>query len=86
MTSVERIGWLSAIPYGIAALSMVLSSRNSDRLLERRWHGALAAFAGVFGLSLLPLLPLLALALRSARRADVGQTNGGPPGNRTLAR
>jgi D-galactonate transporter len=55
-TSVERIGWLSAIPYGIAAIGMVLICRHSDRLLERRWHGALAAFAGAIALSLLPLL------------------------------
>ncbi|GAB5100703.1 MFS transporter [Caballeronia sp. HLA56] len=55
-TSVERIGWLSAIPYGIAAVGMVLICRNSDRLLERRWHGALAAFAGAIALSLLPLM------------------------------
>ncbi|MFP3584689.1 MFS transporter [Paraburkholderia sp. SIMBA_055] len=55
-TSVERIGWLSAIPYGIATIGMVLICRNSDRLLERRWHGALAALAGATALSLLPLL------------------------------
>lgn len=56
VTSVERIGWLSAIPYGIAAVGMVLICRHSDRKLERRWHGALAAFVGAIALSLLPLL------------------------------
>lgn len=55
-TSVAHIGWLSAIPYGIAAIGMVVICRNSDRLLERRWHGALGAFAGAIALSLLPLL------------------------------
>ncbi|AXF12712.1 MFS transporter (plasmid) [Paraburkholderia graminis] len=55
-TSVEHIGWLSALPYGIAAIGMVLICRSSDRLLERRWHGALAAFVGAVALSLLPLL------------------------------
>lgn len=55
-TTVERVGWLSAIPYGIAAVGMVLICRNSDRLLERRWHGALAAFTGAIALSLLPLM------------------------------
>ncbi len=55
-TSVERVGWLSAIPYGIAAVGMVLICRDSDRRLERRWHGALAAFAGAIALSLLPLM------------------------------
>jgi D-galactonate transporter len=56
VNSVERIGWLSAIPYGFAAVGMVLICRSSDRLLERRWHGALAAFGGAIALSLLPFL------------------------------
>ena len=39
-------GWLSAIPYGVAAVGMVIIGRNSDRTGERRWHIALSAVAG----------------------------------------
>jgi D-galactonate transporter len=44
------IGLLTAIPYGIAAAAMVIVARHSDRSGERRWHAALAAFAGAVGL------------------------------------
>ncbi len=40
------IGVLSAIPYGIAAIGMVVIGRNSDRTGERRWHIALSAVGG----------------------------------------
>ena len=39
-------GWLSAIPYGVAAVGMVVIGRNSDRTGERRWHIALSAIGG----------------------------------------
>lgn len=44
------IGLLTAIPYGIAAVVMVLAARHSDRSGERRWHAAVAALAGALGL------------------------------------
>ncbi|GGY92439.1 MFS transporter [Pseudoduganella plicata] len=44
------IGLLTAIPYGIAAIVMVLAARHSDRTGERRWHTALAGCAGALGL------------------------------------
>jgi MFS family permease len=44
------IGLLSAIPYGVAAVVMVMAARHSDRSGERRWHTALAALAGAAGL------------------------------------
>jgi len=37
------IGLYSAIPYGTAAVGMVVIGRNSDRTGERRWHIALSA-------------------------------------------
>jgi len=45
-----QIGWLSAIPYIATAVAMVLVGIHSDRSGERRWHLALAAFAGALGL------------------------------------
>src|SRR5580765_1755764 len=40
------VGFLSAIPYAVAAVGMVIIGRNSDRTGERRWHIALSAIVG----------------------------------------
>jgi MFS transporter, ACS family, tartrate transporter len=40
------VGMLSAIPYMVAAIGMVLAGRHSDRTGERRWHIAIAALVG----------------------------------------
>ena len=40
------VGLLSAIPYAVAAVGMVIVGRHSDRTGERRWHIALAAIIG----------------------------------------
>ena len=43
------IGVLSAIPYCLATVSMVLVGRSSDRCREYRWHLAICAFIGAGG-------------------------------------
>ncbi len=43
------IGVLTAIPYSVATVSMVLVGRSSDRLREYRWHLAICAFIGGAG-------------------------------------
>lgn len=50
--STTTIGWLTALPYGICALALVLISRSSDRHSERRFHYAVPALAGAGGLFL----------------------------------
>src|SRR5712671_5916117 len=63
-------GLLSAIPYAVAAVGMVVIGRNSDRTGERRWHialtaiggGAAFAFAGVVH-GVVPSIALLSLAM-----------------------
>jgi len=40
------VGWLSAIPYAVAAVGMVIIGRHSDRTGERRRHIALSAVGG----------------------------------------
>jgi len=66
------IGLLTAIPYGVAAIAMVLAARHSDRSGERRWHTAIAAFAGAAGLTIATayahdtVLALAALSLATA--------------------
>ena len=37
-----RIGLVSTIPWGVAAVTMVLVGASSDRHRERRWHIAAA--------------------------------------------
>lgn len=65
-----RIGILSALPYLAAAVTMVVTSRHSDRTSERRWHIAAAALASGVGFigaayapGLVPALLLLSLAM-----------------------
>ncbi|MFN8668731.1 MAG: MFS transporter [Gemmatimonadaceae bacterium] len=45
-----RVGVLSAIPYAVAAVTMVLVGRSSDRRGERRWHLVASAVTGAAGL------------------------------------
>ena len=45
-----EIGLLSALPYIVTAIAMVLVGLHSDRTGERKWHLALSAFAGALGL------------------------------------
>lgn len=64
-----HVGLYSAIPWGCAAVGMVLFSRHSDRSGERRWHvglstltaGAAFAISGLPGLP--PVLVMVALAV-----------------------
>ena len=64
-----QTGLLNAIPFGIAAVWMLLWSRNSDRTGERVWHNALPlgwmvlAMLGTFAAigSLWAMIPLLTL-------------------------
>jgi len=44
------LGFLSAVPYLVAAMLMVLVGTHSDRTSERRWHIALSATAGAMAL------------------------------------
>jgi D-galactonate transporter len=53
---VWQVGLISAIPWAIAAVAMVLNGRHSDVTGERRWHVALPALIGsvAFAASALP--------------------------------
>jgi ACS family tartrate transporter-like MFS transporter len=50
MSNLE-IGALSAIPYVVAAVAMVMVGLHSDRSGERRWHTAVPALAGASALA-----------------------------------
>jgi ACS family tartrate transporter-like MFS transporter len=65
------IGLISAIPYVIAAVVMVVVAASSDRAGERRWHVAIPSFISAAGLILSastrdPVLSLAALSLAAA--------------------
>ena len=47
-----NIGLLSAIPYGVAAIAMIVNGRHSDARMERRWHTAVPAVVAAVGLAL----------------------------------
>lgn len=55
VSDVKEIGLYSTIPYCASAVAMVLISRSSDRMLERRWHTAICALVGAITLAALPL-------------------------------
>ena len=44
-----EIGLLSAIPYAVGVVAMLIAGRHSDQTGERRWHVALAALIGGAG-------------------------------------
>jgi sugar phosphate permease len=46
-----EVGLVSAVPFTVAAVVMVLISRHADRTRERRWHIVLPACAGSAGLA-----------------------------------
>ncbi|OAJ56014.1 MFS transporter [Paraburkholderia ginsengiterrae] len=52
-----QIGILTAIPYIVGAVGMVLISKNSDKTGERRWHTALCMLGGGVGLVAATFVP-----------------------------
>lgn len=68
------IGLLTMIPYGAAAVSMVMVGRSSDRTRERRWHVAVPAVVGSAFLALstlVPHQPALAVAALTVATAGI---------------
>jgi D-galactonate transporter len=50
-SSLVEVGLITAIPYAVAAVAMVLWARHSDRTGERAWHVAAPAFLGAAGIA-----------------------------------
>lgn len=73
VTDVFQNGLVSAIPWAVAAVAMVLNGRHSDKMLERRWHVAVPATLAGIGLIVAayvgPSSPILALAMLSVTTA-----------------
>jgi D-galactonate transporter len=49
--SIAQIGLITAIPYAVAAVVMIINARHSDRTGERRLHVAIPAFIGAAGVA-----------------------------------
>jgi D-galactonate transporter len=49
--SLVEIGLITAVPYAVASVAMVLNARHSDRTGERRLHIAVPAFLGAAGVA-----------------------------------
>jgi D-galactonate transporter len=68
-TDFLRVGLISMIPWGLAAVAMVVWGAHSDRTGERRWHaagGLLVGIVGLIGLALVghdPITSIIALSL-----------------------
>lgn len=56
VSNVLQIGLLSALPYIVGAVAMVLIARSSDLRLERRWHFVAVTTAGAIGAVLITLV------------------------------
>ncbi|HEY3537332.1 MAG TPA: MFS transporter [Trinickia sp.] len=56
VANILQIGFLSALPYIVGAVAMLVIARSSDVRLERRWHFALSTTAGALGAVALTLL------------------------------
>jgi MFS family permease len=66
-------GLLSAIPYAVAAIGMIVIGHSSDKKNERCWHIALSALAGSLGLLISAIyIDHLALALFGFSLASLG--------------
>ncbi len=48
------VGLLSAVPYAVGAVGMLIINRHSDLKLERRWHYAISVLAAALAVALLP--------------------------------
>ncbi len=65
-------GLLSAVPFAVGSVCMLLVGKHSDRTRERRWHASLSILAACLGLALSatfhnqPLLCLASLCLAMA--------------------
>lgn len=66
VADVRSVGMLSAIPFLVGALAMLVVSSHSDRTLERRWHAAVSLAVAASSVSMLPWFsgsPAISVAL-----------------------
>jgi D-galactonate transporter len=80
-----QIGLITAIPYSVSVVVMILLGRSADARRERRWHTAVPMLAGALGLTLSAVagkhtaLAVLCLTLGSAGVFSAGPVFWGLP-------
>jgi MFS transporter, ACS family, tartrate transporter len=67
-----QIGMLSAVPYLVAAVTMMLIGRHADRRNERRWHVAICAIIAAAGVTLLSRCHSLPAVMAAMCFATIG--------------
>jgi len=72
------LGWATALPYLAAIAGMVLWSRSSDRLRERRFHLAGAYLTAAAGFLLAAFAPSAAIAIAGFALAAIGVLSAMP--------
>lgn len=71
LSSVE-VGFVTAIPYAVGAIGMILWSRSSDRTRERKWHVIVPFGAMIVGLMLATVMPSPSLKMAALCVAGFG--------------
>ena len=74
-----QTGFLNAIPFGIAAVAMVLWAKRSDKTAERIWHTALPLLLSALGLIACMMLSTLTLTVIALIATLVGVYAGKAP-------
>jgi MFS transporter, ACS family, tartrate transporter len=71
--TVVQIGFITAVPYAVALVALLLNARHSDRTGERELHVAVPAFIGAAGVSVALFFdsPVLVIAAMSICAAGV---------------
>ncbi|WP_132252087.1 MFS transporter [Methylobacterium segetis] len=70
--STLQTGFVTAIPYAVSAVGMVLWTRHSDAKMERTWHVALPAVVGGLALAAAGYAPSPALSMAALSLAALG--------------
>lgn len=83
--SMVGVGLVTAIPFGFAAIAMVVVGQRADRARERRWHTAAPVLAGAVGLVASVLLAAHPLAAVAALTLGACGILGGLPQSWSLS-
>jgi MFS transporter, ACS family, tartrate transporter len=76
--SLRSLGWLTALPFCIAIIGMILWSRHSDRHQEHRFHLTASYVAGACGFVIAGLAPNATIATLGFTVAAVGALSALP--------
>jgi ACS family tartrate transporter-like MFS transporter len=69
---VAQTGWMTALPYVIATVGMVLWSRHSDASGERTWHVVLAFLVAALGMYIASVTQVVAVSVAGFSIAALG--------------